>query len=240
VKFRIEPVVILDSPVVIGGAGDTVGVDRGFEVDWMGRPVIPGSSFRGRTRATLESLAKPIGFRVCGPPNPEGLCKPNLAVDDPMLEACIGCRIFGNAWLPSPIVVTDFTATTMYSKDEDYQLAIAPSGIARTHVGISRQTGTAAQGRLYSIAVPVMVTDAGELCYAGTISGDLPEAELGMLLLAVKSIRAIGGGKNRGLGSVTVNITTLELEDAPCLRGAEADEKAMCLAEAALLGRCGD
>lgn len=224
---------------MIGGPGETISADRGFEVDWLGRPVIPASSFRGRVRATLESLAAPLGWEVCNPPSPAGLCRPDLSLPDPFPHMCIGCRIFGNPWAPSSIVCSDLTATALSQlKGDTSRITSEVPSLIRTHVGISRHLGTAAEGRLYSVAIPDRVVEDDELCYVGRLSGELSEEDLGMLLAAIKSVRSIGGGKNRGLGAVKVEITSMQVEGEPLFSGNEAQEKAMTLVEMTLMGRC--
>ena len=171
------------------------------------------------------------------PPRPDGLCRPNPFTADPLSQLCVACRVFGNPWLPAPVVCSDFVAKVVTSTDIRAAESDDFIRMVRTHVGISRQLGTAQEGRLYSTAIPGRFVGEGQVVYSGELSGELAEEDLGMLLIVMKSVAFIGGGKNHGLGAVTVNITTLQLEDEPPLSGDEAQSKGLVIAETALLGR---
>lgn|GEM_PF-1047180 len=257
-KFRLDIAIYPRSPVFIGRSSDVLSADKSFEVDWKGRAVIPATSFRGRVRAQLESLANSVESlkSSCRPPKPEEMCKPDTAGPDPAPRACVACRIFGNPWLPSPIVVSDFVLSVAPRRTyaeritkvggEDgqgddratsWQNTVLPAKLMRTHVSISRQTKTAAEERLFTFEIPGFCSDDARLCYVGTVTGDLAPGDLGLLLVAMKSVQRIGGGKGRGLGAVEkVALNAIAIAGEPSVYGDAAEDRARRLIEAALEG----
>ncbi len=236
-NFKLDVAIYPGAPVFVGKSSNVLSADKSFEVDWEGRAVIPATSFRGRVRAQLEALARSMrspGSPSCRPPKPEDMCKPDLTGPDPALRACVACRIFGNPWLPSPIVVSDFVLSTE-PRECDAEGAVLPPKLLRTHVSISRQTRAAAEERLFALEIPGFRSHDTRLRYVGTITGDLAPSDLGLLLVAMKSVQHMGGGKGRGLGAVEkITLEAIAIAGEPSAHGDAAEDCAKRLMEAAL------
>jgi len=196
-----------DSAIHIGGPGHTLPlVDRSVEVDEMGLPFIPASSFRGRVRAHLERLLKAFGKPVCTPPRPDLMCPHNPAVTQKGERFCLACRIFGSAWRLSPVIFSDLELV------EDYGL-LEKGPWVRTGASIDRRLGTAEEQRLFAIeAVPPQVKDTA-LVFQGVIEGQLSREDLGWLVASLRMVTHLGGGKARGLGRVQVEIEEVQTWD---------------------------
>lgn len=199
---------------VASGAGDSVvGADIPIVRDALGRPFIPGSSFKGALRATVERLARTINPAwACTDPldHQTWACVTSGRKDDILREAtdngrvdeqkfardlaaetCAVCRLFGSPWLASKVRIKDLLLL-----DESWAEHIE----VRTGVGIDRDTRTAASQVLYSFeAVP-----AGAQFRCEIVVENVGETELGLLLLGLREMQQgrvpLGGARSRGLG----------------------------------------
>jgi len=199
------------------GSGGAVGSDSPVARDGRGRPYIPGSSFRGALRASLEALLRGLDqsrFRVCNPfekgQDAEDLsCSERVYQERKDREAitetealklawegsCPICRLFGQLFLASRVRIADLPL------DLD-----GPSGdtYVRDGVGLDRDLRTAATGILYDFeAVPPGATF--------TLRMEVENAEdheIGLLLTGLdllnQGLFTLGGKGSRGLGSVRV------------------------------------
>lgn len=201
--FEIELKVILKSDLHTAGPGRTLPlVDRCVEVDERGNPMIPATSFRGRVRAQLERLLGALGERVCQPPNPENMCPHSPPGALPNTH-CRACRIFGNAWRQTQVFFSDLKSAEDILTDQ------------RTGIGINRFLNTVEEQRLFVIeTVPKSFQSASDTStFAGRIDGWLSREDLAWLLVSLRTLTHIGGGKGRGLGRVIVEISGVRLKD---------------------------
>lgn len=202
---------------IASGASDSViGADISVIRDALGRPFIPGSSFKGALRATVERLARTLDRRpmvwACDNPldHRAGACVTgerkaeiladatgNGRVDEQKFarnlaaETCTVCRLFGSPWLASKVRVKDLPL-----KEESWVGRVE----VRTGVGIDRDTRTAAKNVLYSFeALP-----SGTEFTCEIIVENAREIELGLLMLGLREMKAgrvpLGGARSRGLG----------------------------------------
>jgi CRISPR-associated protein Csm3 len=141
-------------------------------------------------------------------PNPdpdEGRCltqaevrsyKQDLKIDPPALDrllrekSCWTCRIFGNSWLSSKVMVKD-----LMIHEESFLRTEIRDGVA-----IDRDSGRAAHGFKYRFeAVPVGAGFDLEI-----LAENASPAELGVIALGLKAFERgdvlLGGAKSRGLG----------------------------------------
>jgi len=206
-RFRIAVACRLQTPLHIAGPGRTAPfVDRSVEVDWQGRPFIPGSSLRGRVRVHLERLARAWGEPVCMPPRPESTCPHLQGVVDALRQKgraepfCVVCRIFGSPWHPSSVWFGDLRL----------QVPVLTFPV-RPGVGIHRWLGTVQAERLFfTEEVPARV-DAGDLTFEGTIEGVLEWTDIGWLWASLTDVTHVGGQKARGRGRVVLEVRRLEV-----------------------------
>jgi len=111
---------------------------------------------------------------------------------------CLACRIFGSSWRESAVVFSDLKLE-----------GAEKESLTRTGVGISRRLGSAQAERLFTTE-----TTAEELRFAGEVEGLLTREEAGWLLVALRTVTHLGGGKARGLGEVHLTSESLERWDA--------------------------
>jgi len=193
-----QPAEIVESPVVKLG----------------GQPVIPGSSLKGAIRSTLEGMLAKLGEHVCIPfaaiPRPLrgkvdqeryamslGRIPPCSDVKNP----CPVCSIFGTvggqAGLSGKAIVLDAKV-----EEGSYEL------IERTHVAITRDTKSQAEGSLMSL----QAVDAGAT-FRGAIRLINPEPwQVGAVARALEAISFLGMGakKTAGYGELEIRITGVD------------------------------
>lgn len=205
------------------GAGRGTGVtgtDLPVVRDAVGKPYIPGSSFKGALRAYVESVMRTVpGGRACDPLDESSVCVkrdtiqdwqrrrrlPEGASDhlsDEQLavnvyeESCDACRLFGSPWLASKVNIRDLLV------DENSwfgQFEI------RNGVAIDRDTETAGAGLLYDFEVVA----AGTLFGCEIVTENARDWELGLLMAGLRPFErgdaVLGGARSRGLGMVKID-----------------------------------
>ncbi|MDQ3918624.1 MAG: CRISPR-associated RAMP protein Csx7 [Acidobacteriota bacterium] len=184
-----------------GRATKVTGTDLPVVRDTFGRPYLPGSSFKGALRASVESLVRSVSRlprAVCDPLN-GGCVTPRE--DGETEEAfqrrveeqtCFVCRVFGSPWLASKVSVRDLPVEGVWV--DQYEV--------RNGVGIDRDTGTAAGGLLYDFEV----VPAGTAFSCKIAVENADDWELGLLMLGLRPFELgeamLGGARSRGLGAV--------------------------------------
>lgn len=203
-----------------GRATGVTGTDLPVVRDAVGRPYIPGSSFKGALRAYVESVMRTVpGGRACDPLDESDACvkretiqdwqrRRRLPQSDPdhlsderlaakvYEESCDVCRVFGSPWLASKVNVRDLPV------DEDVwfgQFEI------RNGVAIDRDTETAGTGLLYDFEVVAAGTPFG----CEIVAENAEDWELGLLMAGLRPFErgdaALGGARSRGLGVVKID-----------------------------------
>lgn len=191
------------------GPGETLPlIDRMLQVDPAGRPMIPGSSVRGRVRAHLERLLKATGRPVCKPPQPAQTCPHHPGLQSQLAALpepyCLACRIFGSVWRDSTVNFTDFHLAPTVSAE-------AAAVTERISVSINRKLNSAQAERLFTS----QTTGPGQpLTFYGEVELFLERLELGWLLAGAKMVNYLGGGKARGLGKVRLTPDSLRRWEA--------------------------
>jgi CRISPR-associated RAMP protein (TIGR02581 family) len=220
------------------GAGQpqtAVGTDAPVIRDVLGRPFVPGSSFKGVLRSNLEALLRssPRGeLWTCNPlgdksPNPNDRpCvtredrKPifdnNKAMANRLAEwtellerqTCSICSLFGSPWLAARVSVPDMPVLGEW-RDSSYRV--------RDGVAIDRENLTAATKYDFETVSPgtrfaftLIVENAGDW-------------ELGIIACGLdlfsQGYATLGGKSSRGLGRVTVSVAGIEDKTARELLG---------------------
>ena len=210
-----------------GRSTEPIGSDLPVIKDALGKPLIPGSSFKGALRSRLESFLRGIvgnDRKLVANPAIEDewsitsqemkKIKENFQ-DDRSLTAEILkhtdliSHLFGSPWIASKFQVRDLTV-----KPEDwfgqYQ--------ERDGVAIDRDTETAADGKLYDF----QVVPAGTPFKFKAIVENAEDWELGLLIIGLHQFETeqipLGGGRSRGLGVVKLEIDKMrwiDVEDHP-------------------------
>lgn len=193
--------------------------------DFLGRPFIPGSSFKGVLRSNLEaflhSFTPKQGVKlVCNPIVDEERCLSSKKkkdifqkatrgeIADPEKEiweqSCWLCQLFGSPWLASKVKVADMPVNSNWHS----QMLGVRQGVA-----IDRESETVGEGPYDFEVVPP------ETEFKISIVVENPEPyELGLLMLGFQmfdqSFALLGGNTSRGLGRVEIKLEDI-LEVTP-------------------------
>ncbi|MGF1482363.1 MAG: CRISPR-associated RAMP protein Csx7 [Cyanophyceae cyanobacterium] len=198
-----------------GRSLEPIGSDLPVVKDAFGRPLIPGSSFKGAMRARLESFLRGIlgsdRKLVANPAIEEewSITSDRMKElkeeysDDARLttaivaETDLASRLFGSPWLSSKLQIKDLNVS---SNDwfNQYQ--------ERDGVAIDRDTEIAANGKLYDF----QVVPAGTPFRFHAIVENAEKWELGLLMIGLHQFETqqipLGGGRSRGLGVVKLRL----------------------------------
>jgi CRISPR-associated RAMP protein (TIGR02581 family) len=191
-----------------------------------GLPFIPGSSFKGSLRSTIEKIVAPfpadLGLRSCGLPSEEHeeeLCptahQQKVASDrrqatDPKkaedllqkarANLCHTCQLFGSPFAAARLIVND-----IYLLDNEWSGATQ----IRDGVAIDRESETARNSLKYDFeVVPSTTVFALRLIIENATARDLQLISIGLGEF-VSGFGGIGGFRSRGLGACI--LTDLEI-----------------------------
>jgi CRISPR-associated RAMP protein (TIGR02581 family) len=210
-----------------GRSTEPIGSDLPVIKDALGRPLIPGASFKGALRSRLESFLRGIvgsdRSLVANPAIEEewsitstemrSLKEQNT--NDTALTAAIlqntdlVSRLFGSPWIASKFQVRDLTVLpdAWFGQYQE-----------RDGVAIDRDTETAADGKLYDY----QVVPAGTPFKFRVVVENAEPWELGLLMIGIHQFETeqipLGGGRSRGLGVVRLELEKtqwFDTEDNP-------------------------
>jgi CRISPR-associated RAMP protein (TIGR02581 family) len=192
-----------------GRSTEPIGSDLPVIKDALGRPFIPGSSFKGALRSRLESFLRGIlgnnpklvgnpsindewsltskelaDFKMKKLQNMNSLEKENKLHDYILKNTDLISSLFGSPWIASKFQVRDLMVDTNTWFNQ-YQ--------ERDGVAIDRDTETASEGKLYDYQVVPGGTD--------------------FEFKAVVEQIPLGGGRSRGLGVVRLDIDKMRWVD---------------------------
>jgi len=227
-RYDLRGRVFTETGLHIGAGGSlaVTGSDNPVVRDAQGRPFIPGSSFKGALRSTIEALVNALssGDRqepwACNPLDDRQRCvKPedvSNKSDDEISQlvehglndggqACTVCRLLGSPWLASKVKIKDLYLDV--PSDQEWLGRVE----VRDGVAIDRDTETVAGGRLYDYEVVPRETP-----FRFHLRVDNAERwELGLLFLGLREFNhggaTLGGNTSRGLGSVRIEWDEFEL-----------------------------
>ncbi len=205
-----------------GRSTEPIGSDLPVIKDALGRPLIPGASFKGALRSRLESFLRGIvGSDRSLVANP-GIeqewsitatemktLKEQNATDEALTNAILQqtdliSHLFGSPWIASKFQVRDLTVLPENWFGQ-YQ--------ERDGVAIDRDTETAADGKLYDY----QVVPAGTQFEFKAVVENAEEWELGLLTIGLHQFETeqipLGGGRSRGLGVVKLEIDQMNWID---------------------------
>ena len=207
-----------------GRSTEPIGSDLPVIKDALGRPLIPGSSFKGALRSRLESFLRGIDPNLAEDPANYTSSTRNNQVKDlkvkyknddlnltqELLDLTddIG-SLFGTPWIASKFQVRDLTVQpdAWFGQYQE-----------RDGVAIDRDTETAADGKLYDYQV---VPAATPFDFKAVVE-NAHDWELGLLMIGLHQFETeqipLGGGRSRGLGVVKLEIDKMrwiDVEDHP-------------------------
>jgi CRISPR/Cas system CSM-associated protein Csm3 (group 7 of RAMP superfamily) len=179
-----------------GTAGGSL-AQRPLLKDWRGLPYLPGSSLKGRLRHTCKQLAEGLKQASCADPRAEVMCPNGPSGDKP----CPICRLFGSPAFPGPLVFSDLILA-----EPEFLTRNPPPTSLRYGVGISRYRRVAEDDLLYSTEV---FLPGGPVIFKGSISGQIDEPDLGLLVAGLEMLATLGSGKTAGLGWFELDMTLI-------------------------------
>ena len=210
-----------------GRSTEPIGSDLPVIKDALGRPLIPGASFKGALRSRLESFLRGIvgsdRSLVANPAIEEEwsitstemrTLKEQNTTDTALTDAILQqtdliSHLFGSPWIASKFQVRDLTVLpdAWFGQYQE-----------RDGVAIDRDTETAADGKLYDY----QVVPAGSPFEFKAVVENAEEWELGLLMIGIHQFEneqiPLGGGRSRGLGVVRLEIEKtqwFDTEDNP-------------------------
>jgi CRISPR/Cas system CSM-associated protein Csm3 (group 7 of RAMP superfamily) len=209
-KTEIDIYLSLDSPLSVGsGAMADAVADKPTLKNGIQIPIIPGSSLRGRTRHACEQIVRALygprwNWPECAPPR-------SFCAED---SKCPVCGLFGTPAGTGQVRFSDLTLTLALGLP-DVPASAWAGAAARTEirsgVGLNRARRTAQDDLLFSVETH---RPGVALAYHGRVRGNVAARRDAALLVAgLLSMRALGGGKGRGLGWAHAKLD-IKLDDA--------------------------
>lgn len=234
-KNRLELTGILNTITALriskGRSLEPIGVDLPVVKDALGRPFIPGSSFKGAMRSRLEAFlrgidpsmaANPVieeewaipfhdvmreGKRIDGMTSIKKKISANKSLSDSQKDQQLTKIIIEKTDLASIV----FGSPWMSSKFQVRDLTVLPENWfgqyqERDGVAIDRDTETASDGKLYDF----QVVPAGTPFEFKAVVENAEDWELGLLMVGLHQFAnemiPLGGGCSRGLGVVKLQL----------------------------------
>lgn len=214
-KSRLELSGILTTVTALrisqGRSTEPIGSDLPVVKDSLGRPLIPGASFKGALRSRLESFLRGIDPQLAvdpselvGPDKMRWLKEQKQLHDNDaaltaalLQETDLASLVFGSPWAAGKFQVRDLTVLPDVWFGQ-YQ--------ERDGVSIDRDTETAADGKLYDF----QVVPAGTPFEFKAVVENAEDWELGLLMIGLHQFEnemiPLGGGRSRGLGVVKLQL----------------------------------
>jgi CRISPR-associated RAMP protein (TIGR02581 family) len=210
-----------------GRSTEPIGSDLPVIKDALGKPLSPGSSFKGALRSRLESFLRGIvgsDRKLVANPAIENewsitaqemkKIKQNFPDDQALTDEILKhtdlvSHLFGSPWVASKFQVRDLTVQpdAWFGQYQE-----------RDGVAIDRDTETAADGKLYDYQV---VPAATPFDFKAVVE-NAHDWELGLLMIGLHQFETeqipLGGGRSRGLGVVKLEIDKMrwiDVEDHP-------------------------
>ena len=218
-RYVFDGRLVMKTGLHIGGGKVTLSYsDSPVVLTPDGLPFIPGSSFKGTLRSTIEKivagLPSDLGLHTCGLPvgeykEEEEFCptarQKQVAAhpekkDDERKKLCDTCQLFG-----SPLAAARITINDLYLIDDEW------SGMKeiRDGVAIDRESETAKPGLKYDFEVVPSTTVFGlHMVIENATDEDLQLISIGLGEF-VSGFGGIGGFRSRGLGACI--LTDLEV-----------------------------
>jgi CRISPR-associated RAMP protein (TIGR02581 family) len=219
-----------------GRSTEPIGSDLPVIKDALGRPLIPGSSFKGALRSRLESFLRGINPDLAANPAIEA----EWSITNERLNGRDGIkeeveeelkqypererngrrdRLLTEKMLSeTDLVSLLFGSPWIASKFQVRDLTVLPENWfgqyqERDGVAIDRDTETAADGKLYDY----QVVPAGTPFEFKAVVENAEEWELGLLMIGIHQFETeqipLGGGRSRGLGVVKLEVNQMHWFD---------------------------
>lgn len=207
----------IDTALCIGDSGSSeTGADKSTVKTSDGKLYIPASTLKGIWRHACEAIARSQEHFVCKSPRAENMCpRPKEELEKENTKSirdnhCIICQIFGSPSSESRILINDLTL--------DNDLKTETTAI-RSGVTINRNRRVAEDQRLYFTETSL---PNAEFEFSGdvTIGRDITDEQIELVSAGLNYIHAIGSGKTRGLGWLSI----VQTETPPAAQMVQAIE----------------
>ena len=223
-RYVINGKVVMDTGLHIGSGEDSFETDALVIKDAYGKPYIPGSSFKGILRSTVERIVPNLdGYRTCALIKGANCVTVNEAKKeqfkarlkgdeegDPLDLICDACKLFGSTAVASKIKIPDLYVSEPWVESFE----------KRDGVGIDRDTETAAEGAKFDYEVVPSQTEFDFVM----ICENLDERDKFLLAIGLAEMQSgmvsLGGNKSRGLGAfrlVIEEVAHLDFENKESL-----------------------
>jgi len=222
-RYLFSGKLVLKTALHIGGGDASLGTtDSPIVRRANGQPFIPGSSFKGSFRSTVEKLAATVGIHSCGLMENEDCVGAQGAEQKKFndrrqsdkwneadlltilkTEQCETCWLFGSPYVASRIFFSDL------------YLAAGEDAIIerRDGVAIDRDSERAVDKLLYNYeVVPATLNFAFEIMLEDPQHNDLGLTCLGLSEF-VSGFGGLGGKRSRGLGNCQIDKFTIHMLD---------------------------
>ena len=191
----------IDTALCIGDSGSSdVGADKTTVKTSDGKLYIPASTLKGIWRHATETIVRSQGHYVCNSPLPQNMCpRPDEELQGQNTNLfknnhCVICQIFGSPKLESSIVINDLNPVI--------DLGIEPT-VNRSGVTINRNRRVAEDARLYFTETSI---PNANFKFSGDVllNSNITDEQIELLTAGLNYIHAIGSGKTRGLGWLSI------------------------------------
>ncbi len=191
----------IDTALCIGDSGSSdTGADKATIKTTDGKLYIPASTLKGIWRHACEAIKRSERHFVCNAPRADNMCPHkkddihNQNTDAMVDDYCIICQIFGSPKAESNIFISDL----IHKTDPELQTTAIRSGVT-----INRNRRVAEDQRLYFTETSI---PNAKFEFSGdvSLSKDITEEQIELLNAGLKYIHAIGSGKTRGLGWISI------------------------------------
>ena len=204
-RFTIKGNVVMDTGLHVGSGEDSFETDALVIKDAYGKPYIPGSSFKGVLRSTVERIVPNLeGFRTCALVKGTNCVTVNEAKKEqfkarlkgdeegnPLDLICDTCKLFGSTAIASKIKIHDLYVSEPWVESFE----------KRDGVGIDRDTETAAEGAKFDYEVVPSQTEFDFVM----ICENLDDRDKFLLAIGLREMQSevayLGGNRSRGLGA---------------------------------------
>jgi CRISPR-associated RAMP protein (TIGR02581 family) len=239
-RYVFEGKLEMRTALHIGGGKATLShTDNPIVLTPEGMPFIPGSSFKGTLRSTVEklvsSLPRNLGLHSCGllPEKDarnescstahrqkialmrrEDPTKSEEILEEAHKQLCHTCQLFGSPFAAARIIIDD-----LYLINDEW----CGTTQIRDGVAIHRDTETAIKGHKYDFeVVPVTTVFAMRVVIENATEQDLQLISIGLSEF-VNGFGGVGGLRSRGLGACILNDNDLKISNLELTKGSDPE-----------------
>jgi CRISPR/Cas system CSM-associated protein Csm3 (group 7 of RAMP superfamily) len=212
----------IDSALCVGAGGSSGSLaDKPIIRNADKKLLIPASQLKGRLRHECEKIARALKWSICESPKAETMCPQRAGLsgnfqrdqylasgygdrDKDRQHHCLICQIFGNPVLNSQVLFDDLICT----EDPDNLTEVIRPGVT-----INRRRQTVEENKLYFLETSPA---NAQLQFQGQIHflHNCPDFGKALIYASLQHINALGGSKSSGLGWLTWEIESTDIDDS--------------------------